>query len=76
MKTIVLGFKDAKANGPAILLAGPNDPEADKIALINAAKRENKFSNGVVRVELCLYEPRTTAIEIPKQTSETKKDKK
>ena len=62
MKTIVLGFKDVKGAGSVELLAGPNVPATEQLGIVGDAKQNKKFPNGIARVELCIYDPRTIAI--------------
>jgi len=64
MKTIVLGYANEKATGPATVIAGPEVSIADQIKLITGIKRSNEYPKGVVRAEFCELISRNVGIQI------------
>ena len=77
MKTIVLGYADADAKGPAKVLAGPEVDPRQQVLMVADIKLNCHYPSGVVRVELCELLPRNIGIQIPGQkptvTEPTKK---
>jgi len=63
MKTIVLGYANAEASGPAKVLAGPEVLIRDQVLLVTGIK-SGVYPSGIVRVEHCELKPITIGIEI------------
>jgi translation initiation factor IF-2 len=65
MKTILLGFKDAKGSGPSEVICGPEVDANKQVQILNQAKSGGKFpSDGLVRLELRqVLEPRLIALK-------------
>lgn len=61
MKTLILGYAE-NLKGPATLIAGPEVAARDQLRIINDAKREGKYPDGINSMELCLAQPQTIAI--------------
>ena len=72
MKTIVLGYANVDAKGPAKVLAGPEASIREQVLLV-AGIKSGVYPSGIVRVEHCELRPITIGIEIASnKTSETK----
>lgn len=52
MKTILLGYKDARGLTEPKTIAGPEVPAAKQVSIVQAAKRTNQYPKGIVRLEL------------------------
>lgn len=71
MKSIVLGYANEKATGPAVVLAGPEVPIAEQVKLVTGIKASNEYPKGVVRVEYCELVSRNVGIRIGKAPTPT-----
>lgn len=74
MKTIVLGYSNDKATGPATVLAGPEVSIADQVKLVTGFKARNDYPKGIVRVEFCELVSRNVGIKIQTQPIKQKSD--
>lgn len=75
MKTIVLGYANDKATGPAKVLAGPEVSISEQVKLATGIKANNSYPEGIVRIEFCELVARNVGIKIakpPKPHAESK----
>jgi len=64
MKSIVLGYSNDKATGPAKVLAGPEVSITDQVKLITGIKAKGNYPEGVTRIEYCELVTRNVGIYI------------
>lgn len=64
MKTILLGYSNAKATGPAKVIAGPEVSIAEQIKLVTGIKARNEYPEGIERVEFCELVSRNVGIRL------------
>ena len=76
MKSIVLGYSNDKATGPAKVLAGPEVSPVEQIKLITGIKASREYPEGVARVELCDLVVRHVGILIGEPQTKKSESKK
>lgn len=64
MKTLIVGFKDAKGLGEEVLVCGAHVPQADQVKLMSDAKTKGNYPQGLVRLEFRTVETHNVAIKI------------
>ena len=72
MKSILIGYADAKADSTPSIVAGFDTTPQEQAEIFSAAKTGKKFPAGISRVEFVFLESRDIAIAINKPKS-TKK---